>query len=430
MPNMTEVSQNYLNTLRDGRNAIIGRGGEIAHDAGYRDLPNAIYNIPADNAITTVVNEAVAKTKTVPANSTQYAYLSEFGGMTYKGKNLMKYPFAFGSNDNYINGLRYTANEDQTITLSGTPDAVTNIAVITEASALTVKAGKYTISTEGVLDNSNSYLVIRNYDINGNFKSQTTSKNFSTFTVYVDGYLTISIAIPKGYKCDGSVAIMLNEGDIAEPWTPFIGEAGLISNKVTSILHGDGETAVPEEIQALPGYDEGINAQYYNKVDLVNQKYKSCINEKIFDGSEGAYSSSNTFGWRRSANGDNPYFFIKIGGAQEYVTGNVFVCDKYDKSAVTSDKAGVWIYNSASSGITHLGFRPEGVSEITSAAKLVAFLTSNPFTVKLARTVPIEMDLPVKMNPLIEVESGGTVEFVTKYGCAVPSKITYQTFTK
>lgn len=296
----TNEKENRLkDALRQTRYAIIGRGGEISETAGLKDLRGAIFNIPADNAITTVVEENENLTFGVPDNTTGYAYLAEFGGFSR--------PLGDGFNTEALGGL----------------------------------------------------------------------------------------------LC----------------WTDDWDEVDSLE--------------VPEEIRNLPDYGDGINLEYYNKVDLVNQKYKRCIETFVFDGSEGAGSSSKPTGWRRSGSGESAYFLIKIGEFGEYAIGDVIICDKYDTATLGGTNIGVWTYDSTASGGVCVGFRPENVSEITSTAALVAYLANNPITVKVARTVPIETDLPVYMNPIFKVAPSSIgIEIFPSDGTGIPAKIIFQTYTQ
>lgn len=75
--------------LRNARNAIIGRGGEISLTAGLKDLSDAIYNIPSDAALVYQTEESVAYRKSVPTDVLNFAKVSKVGGMSYKSKNLV-----------------------------------------------------------------------------------------------------------------------------------------------------------------------------------------------------------------------------------------------------------------------------------------------------------------------------------------------------
>lgn len=68
--------------LRHARKAILGRGGEISATAGLKDLPGAIFNIPADSSLAYYTDDASAYRKTVPSGVEEYAQLMSVGGMT------------------------------------------------------------------------------------------------------------------------------------------------------------------------------------------------------------------------------------------------------------------------------------------------------------------------------------------------------------
>lgn len=75
--------------LRNARNAIIGRGGEISLTAGLKDLSDAIYAIPSDAALVYQTEESVAYRKSVPTDVLNFAKVRKVGGMSYKTKNLV-----------------------------------------------------------------------------------------------------------------------------------------------------------------------------------------------------------------------------------------------------------------------------------------------------------------------------------------------------
>jgi hypothetical protein len=77
----TEVEKLEEN-LRQTRKAILGRGGDISATAGMKDLPLAIFNIPADSSLAYYEDGASAYKKTVPSGAEDYAQLKSVGGMT------------------------------------------------------------------------------------------------------------------------------------------------------------------------------------------------------------------------------------------------------------------------------------------------------------------------------------------------------------
>lgn len=74
--------------LRSTRKAILGRGGEISATAGMKDLPEAIFNIPADTSLAFYEDSDVAYEKRVTANAEEYAMIKQIGGASYKSENL------------------------------------------------------------------------------------------------------------------------------------------------------------------------------------------------------------------------------------------------------------------------------------------------------------------------------------------------------
>lgn len=114
-----ESVREYVDTqVEISKKAIIGRGGDISSDAGLEDLPNAILNIPADASLAHYTDNGIAYRKSVPVGAEKYALLKSVGGMTYKCKNLIPYPYI---NKSYtISGITFTDNGDGTITANGT----------------------------------------------------------------------------------------------------------------------------------------------------------------------------------------------------------------------------------------------------------------------------------------------------------------------
>lgn len=76
-------------SLRDSRKAILGRGGEISLTAGLKDLPEAIFNIPADTSLAFYEDSEMAYRKVVPENVNPYAMVKEIGGRTKKGDYIL-----------------------------------------------------------------------------------------------------------------------------------------------------------------------------------------------------------------------------------------------------------------------------------------------------------------------------------------------------
>lgn len=295
--NVTKIEGEDTTYEEPIRNAIIGRGGTVAADASYKDFPSAIYNIPADNAITTVYhNDATDQIEVLP-NATSYAFLAEFGGVTRR-------------------------------------------------------------------------------DAEGN--------------------------------------MLYNEAlDFLDSFSP-----NAAYEKVAYF-------EIPPEIKALEGYGDGININYYNKVDIVNKKYRRCIETYVLNGSE-------EWAFGTSLGATNNYFGTAIGEHGIYAE-NAIVCSHYERKSIASGNTNVGITvadRSMLGGKCCICVRPENVASFTAIYQFKEFLAANPITVKVARLIPIERALPVEINPIIKVAAGGVIEINgTEYGNA-PIKMIFQTITQ
>lgn len=74
--------------LRETRKAILDKGGIIEPTCGLKDLPEAIWNIPADVSLTFIEDNSSAYEKIVPSNVEGYAYLSSVGCLMKQTNNL------------------------------------------------------------------------------------------------------------------------------------------------------------------------------------------------------------------------------------------------------------------------------------------------------------------------------------------------------
>jgi hypothetical protein len=110
--------------LRNARKAILDRGGEISLTAGLKDLPEAIYKIPADASLAFQSDDSVAYRKIVPATAEEYAQIAKIGGMTHKSKNR----FFITHIDDYDNLVSKQTDSSIELTIpAGTSDAYVDV---------------------------------------------------------------------------------------------------------------------------------------------------------------------------------------------------------------------------------------------------------------------------------------------------------------
>jgi hypothetical protein len=92
--------------VQDTKKAIISRGGNLSPNAGFKDLPDAIWNIPINVSLSYVEVEDVSYIQSVPSDVEKKALVMSLGGMSYKqvSANLCKA-------DGYYNLSEITAKQ-------------------------------------------------------------------------------------------------------------------------------------------------------------------------------------------------------------------------------------------------------------------------------------------------------------------------------
>lgn len=210
--------------LRSARKAILGRGGEISPTAGLKDFPSAIYNIPADASLAFITDDAVAYRKVVPENASPYARVDRVGGMSYKTKNHISFPYK--NNTTTLGGVTFTVNKDGTILVNGTATMLAQFIMVASADNKTISSGNYTLSG-GISDN----IFIRT-------PFGTDKGSGLKFTVSTETQWYINITVNAGATASNVlIKPMLNEGSTALPYEPYF--EGIRSAKVTELVsHG------------------------------------------------------------------------------------------------------------------------------------------------------------------------------------------------
>ena len=112
--NAEKIRQGYINAC----NAVLGRGGSIASGAPIGDLAEAIINIPHDTTLAYHEVNSTAYRTLVPQNAEPYARINKIGGMSYKTRNLIPFPYSVTTTT--ISGVTFTDNGDGSWTVNGT----------------------------------------------------------------------------------------------------------------------------------------------------------------------------------------------------------------------------------------------------------------------------------------------------------------------
>ena len=147
------------------------------------------------------------------------------------------------------NGLTVTANEDGSITLSGTPTSSNQVNISTYA----LRPGStYTVSKD--VETTGVYFLIQSYDSGGSFLRNEVEAsgwgNVKTFTLHDDAaYVNFGVSAAVGQAASGTYRIMLNEGSEAQPWCP----PGLNGVEELSVVTAGKNLITPENSKTRAG---------------------------------------------------------------------------------------------------------------------------------------------------------------------------------
>ena len=178
----------------------------------------------ATDSITATVEENFEKSVLVKEADGGVVDCGDTAGMPLAGltvygqtrQNLWANPSGTG------NGLTVTANEDGSVTLSGTPTSRAQVSILSYALR---PGSKYTVSKD--VETTGVNFLIQSYDSGGSFLRNEVNPdsdgwgNVETFTLHDDtAYVYFGISVVAGQAVSGTYRVMLNVGSEPEPWCP------------------------------------------------------------------------------------------------------------------------------------------------------------------------------------------------------------------
>lgn len=310
------------------------------------------------------------------------------------------------------NGVVFTKNHEGKYTLSGTTTEKVQIylsSVICDNSTKIWLSGGESGVQITVNAMRNGYFVQNIGTVQGTTIQLTQGVNYDRIEIY--------LIIDKG-KTFSNVTFyaMLNQGSTALPYSPYFRE--------TLPIPGD----------ALDGFGQGVNAQYYNKIvldPLVGvKKYVKMVKKIELNGTESI-----------SAQNYAAHFTVQqfnISGPSDIKNGIDVLCNETTSGrnafAGNANEIGV------SSGYIVIGIpkallTPYGYVDGTSSTYVSSFKAylkakydnGTPITVAYAIATPTETDVSHLFTDdnLLPVEAGGTITAVNEYEQAVPFTIEY-----
>ncbi len=327
------------------------------------------------------------------------------------GANLIKFPYQeipSGAGTTTLGGVPFETLEDGSIIASGTSSSKFNFIF---HSNLELPIGTYTFSITGTckgmvphIYESATNTVLAKLD---NIANGVTSQTFT-----VDRPVTVSVYVNNNVAVNDielNVKPMLNIGATALPYTPY---------KAPTTI------SIPEEIQALNGYGKGIKTTGWtitDFVDLENQLYNHRMETIVMDG------VNNQFSTGTGVVNDFRYFTYTLGGIDAYGLYAV-TCSHYvtEQASLHKDSAGFCYIAGLTGEQSIFVYLSDQTIKTPAAANewlKKQYDNGTPLTFTWGRKEPIVTSLPVALDGLIEAESGGYIEVVTKAVDAVTGDV-------
>lgn len=393
-------------------------------------ITNLEHGISQDDFVT---DSSVAYQKDVPANALPYAEVEHVGGMTYRDTttNTLKDSRvtdvkSIGANlfdpsgiDKTQTGIKFDTRGAY-VRLNGTKTAGQNMVSVTAPNILLPK-GTYTVSIqiiEGGIDSSNStnYGGIM-FSINKNDYSRRTTAALKvgdigtrTFTLAEDTLVT-SFDVTPSFGGEGTV------------YTNVLIACQLERNNTRSdfVPYKENSLPIPDAVQALDGYGEGMNESVYNYIDWEQKQFVKRVGKLTLNGSGTTWTSTGSAGLynaslMNNAKKHNNSAVYALCNAIPYTT-NAGYLSSYYIARVNNDR----------------GLQFNNVLELyglsgNSSAAFNAYLAEHPITFVYELETPVVTDISdlITDDNFIEVEGGGAVTFENEHRQAVPSIINYQ----
>lgn len=296
--------------------------------------------------------------------------------------------------------------EEQIITITSTSSVTTELFVPLENVIDIVGGETYSIKSV-ILENTSTLNWLfgicdsnRRYATSEGYSALSDITSVKTYTFAKDAHIDmLHIFVSSGGA--GSVNVkfklMLNKGTTALPYSPYFKRT----------------FPIPEAVQALEGYGQGISKEYHNKIvlDPASGVKKFVKNVGVVD--------LGTLAWYLRGNQGNT--FTADGTILGYKYGLNGLCVKYETSTrVDSDKT-IFMYNS------YLGNNIISITDTdyTDAATFKAAMNGVMLVYELATPTETDISDCFGEDNLIGVEAGGTIIAANEYEYDVPFTINY-----
>lgn len=365
----------------------------------YIQIPKGETNVYDNVTVYPMLNEGTTALPYEPYfEGLRSASVSE---LKSEGANLIPFPYADVANET-LNGVTFTLNEDNTITVNGT--ATSDVTYILKNLRL---KGTYTLN--GTVNGSKTtyYMAIGSSDYAdiGNGVTRTYDEEIAQ---------NIFVRIVNGATLENVIfKPILNYGSIAVPYKPYVGTLDTL--------------AIPEAVKSLDGYGLGVDAEYYSYIDFERKVFVQRVKKIVFTGDEAL---------RQYGNYSNCVRFIGKwfdDGRQE---SRLILCTHFKWGQLEPNCVSVGSGNERGSFWLDPSLFTTETTNAEREATFKAWLkeqydNGTPVTAVYELETPIETDISAYLtDEYIEVEGGGTITAVNEYEYDVPTNISYLTDTQ
>ena len=391
-----------------GTNLISVTGGKLTYTA-LEDLPNATFTV--------IINS---------------------DGVDHEVSNIqVEFGESVSTYEPYFDGLRSTpVTEVESVGVNICPPLVKGVrinpssgieqaqedAAATDFIPIDLVNNTYRIS--GLSEELYSFIAF--YDASKTFLDRTGAGTASGYLIGKDGDTYVSYPDRSKYMRITTYETTSTTGSI-----DLVDDLSLMGNKGIDVIPYSPYTRnmlpIPEAVQALDGYGDGVNESVYNYIGFETKQFVKRVGKVVLDGSAdelwGATPAHNT--------ADYNAFYIRQYATNSHKTaGGVALCDKLLNRLYSQ-----W-YNNNVDGF-YLGDATDKQiivrvpNTITTAAEMRAWLAESPLTIYYELTTPEVTDISdlFQRDNLLPIEANGTVTMVNEYEYEydVPSEVIFYT---
>lgn len=311
------------------------------------------------------------------------------------GENII--PFPYTDAEKTENGVTFTPNNDGSIKISGTPTDTTYFTLFYDAHNLI--QGFYSVQGLGHLQNYALELKVDRLDSRislETFEYTDGANSVANYhSVIAGSYTTVTCFNGQGLKI--RLKISTGSGLIDSTVYPQLIRKEFFVKGAPFKQYVKRTIEIPEAVQTLPGYGQGISNSWYNYIDFNTKQFIRNVNEIIFNGQ--FFESWSVVGEYLVDSWHSPLY----DSSQKLISDSTYECTFVNGS---------------------IAFKAAHAYTVESWK---SYLSSNPIHVLAKLNSPVVKYISdILLNDgLIEVNKNGTIIAVNEHNYPVPSSVKY-----